>query len=354
MKKDSKIYVAGHTGLVGSAVLRKLEKLGYTNILTRTSSELDLTRQEDVEKFFAKEKPEYVILCAAKVGGILANATYPAEFIYKNLMIGLNVVNSAYKFNVKKLLNLGSSCIYPQNAPQPMKECYLLGGKLEETNEAYAIAKISIIELCKFYNIQYKTNFISVMPTNQYGIGDNFDMETAHLLPMILRRFYLAKLLSENDFEKIKLDLKKRKLGFGIDKNIDFSSNESIENALNKVGAYRDKVILWGDGSVYRELMCSDDLADACVFLMENKNAKDIGDFVNITAGNDIKLKDLFEMVKETVGFKGRIEYDATKPNGTFRKLMDDKKIKELGWKPKIDIRDGIKKFFKQYENGDA
>ena len=354
MKKDSKIYVAGHTGLVGSAVLRKLESLGYTNILTRTSSELDLTRQEDVEKFFEEEKPEYVILCAAKVGGILANATYPAEFIYKNLMIGLNVVNSAYKFNVKKLLNLGSSCIYPKNAPQPMKESYLLGGKLEETNEAYAIAKISIIELCKFYNKQYKTNFISVMPTNQYGIGDNFDMETAHLLPMILRRFYLAKLLSENNFEKIKLDLKKRNLGFGIDKNIDFNSQKSIEKALNKVGAYRDKVVLWGDGSVYRELMCSDDLADACIFLMENKNFTDIGDFVNITAGNDIKLKDLFEMVKETVGFRGRIEYDATKPNGTYRKLMDDKKIKELGWKPKIDIRDGIKKFFKQYENGDV
>ncbi|MBR1545109.1 MAG: NAD-dependent epimerase/dehydratase family protein, partial [Alphaproteobacteria bacterium] len=253
MEKTAKIYLAGHTGLVGSAIHRKLLDLGYTNIITKTSSELDLTRQNDVEKFFMAEKPEYVILAAAKVGGILANSTYPAEFIYQNLMIGLNVVNSAYKAGVKKLLNLGSSCIYPKNAPQPMKEEYLLSGSLEETNEAYAIAKISIIELCKFYNKQYGTNFISVMPTNQYGIGDNFDMETAHLLPMILRRFYLAKLLSENNFDRIRFDLKKRKLGFGIDKDIDFSSDKSIEKALNKIGAFRDKVVLWGDGSVYRE-----------------------------------------------------------------------------------------------------
>ncbi|MCR5506944.1 MAG: GDP-L-fucose synthase [bacterium] len=354
MEKNAKIYLAGHTGLVGSAIHRKLLDLGYTNIITKTSSELDLTRQDLVEKFFEKERPEYVILAAAKVGGILANSTYPAEFIYQNLMIGLNVINSAYRFGAKKLLNLGSSCIYPKNAPQPMKEEYLLSGSLEETNEAYAIAKISIIELCKFYNKQYGTNFISVMPTNQYGVGDNFDMETAHLLPMILRRFYLAKLLSENNFDRIRFDLKKRKLGFGIDKDIDFSSDKSIEKALNKIGAFRDKVVLWGDGSVYRELMCSDDLADACIYLMQTKDFRDIGDFVNITAGDDIKLSKLFEMVKETIGFNGRIEYDKSKPNGTFRKLMDDKKIKKLGWKPKIDIRDGIKKFFKQYKDGEA
>ncbi len=354
MEKNSKIYLAGHTGLVGSAVYRKLLDLGYKNIITKSSSELDLTRQTDVEKFFETEKPEYVILCAAKVGGILANATYPAEFIYKNLMIGLNVIHSAYKSKVKKLLNLGSSCIYPKNAPQPMKEEYLLTGELEKTNEAYAVAKISIIELCKFYNKQYKTNFISVMPTNQYGVGDNFNMETAHLLPMIIRRFYLSKLLSENNFEKIKLDLKKRKLGFGIDEKIDFASNKSIEKALNQIGAFRDKVVLWGDGSVYRELMCSDDLADACIYLMQTKNVDDIGDFVNITSGCDIKLDSLFEMVKDIVGFNGKIEYDKTKPNGTYRKLMDDKKIKKLGWKPKIDIRNGIKKFFKQYENGEV
>ncbi|MBR4316697.1 MAG: GDP-L-fucose synthase, partial [Alphaproteobacteria bacterium] len=346
MEKNSKIYLAGHTGLVGSAIHRKLLESGYTNIITRTSNELDLTRQSDVEKFFMEEKPEYVILAAAKVGGILANSTYPAEFIYKNLMIGLNVIHSAYKYGVKKLLNLGSSCIYPKNAPQPMREEALLSGSLEKTNEAYAIAKISMIELCKFYNKQYGTNFISVMPTNQYGIGDNFDMETAHLLPMILRRFYLAKLLSENNFDRIRADLKKRKLGFGIDEKLNLDDDKSIEKALNKIGAFRDKVVLWGDGSVYRELMCSDDLADACLYLMETKNFDEIGDFVNITAGNDIKLSKLFELVKDTVGFTGKIEYDKSKPNGTFRKLMDDKRIKKLGWSPKIDIRNGIKKFF--------
>lgn len=354
MEKNSKIYLAGHTGLVGSAIHRKLLESGYTNIITRTSNELDLTRQSDVEKFFMEEKPEYVILAAAKVGGILANSTYPAEFIYKNLMIGLNVIHSAYKYGVKKLLNLGSSCIYPKNAPQPMREEALLSGSLEKTNEAYAIAKISMIELCKFYNKQYGTNFISVMPTNQYGIGDNFDMETAHLLPMILRRFYLAKLLSENNFDRIRVDLKKRKLGFGIDEKLNLDDDKSIEKALNKIGAFRDKVVLWGDGSVYRELMCSDDLADACLYLMETKNFDEIGDFVNITAGNDIKLSKLFELVKDTVGFTGKIEYDKSKPNGTFRKLMDDKKIKKLGWSPKIDIRNGIKKFFNQYKNGEA
>lgn len=354
MEKNSKIYLAGHTGLVGSAIHRKLLESGYTNIITRTSNELDLTRQSDVEKFFMEEKPEYVILAAAKVGGILVNSTYPAEFIYKNLMIGLNVIHSAYKYGVKKLLNLGSSCIYPKNAPQPMREEALLSGSLEKTNEAYAIAKISMIELCKFYNKQYGTNFISVMPTNQYGIGDNFDMETAHLLPMILRRFYLAKLLSENNFDRIRVDLKKRKLGFGIDEKLNLDDDKSIEKALNKIGAFRDKVVLWGDGSVYRELMCSDDLADACLYLMETKNFDEIGDFVNITAGNDIKLSKLFELVKDTVGFTGKIEYDKSKPNGTFRKLMDDKRIKKLGWSPKIDIRNGIKKFFNQYKNGEA
>ncbi len=353
MEKNDKIYLAGHTGLVGSAILRKLKKLGYTNIITKELNELDLTRQLDVENFFKNEKPDYVILCAAKVGGIMANQTYPAEFIYTNLMIGLNVINSAYKYNVKKLLNLGSSCIYPKNAPQPMKEEYLLSGELEKTNEAYAIAKISTIELCKFYNIQYGTDFISVMPTNQYGIGDNFNMETAHLLPMILRRFHLAKLLKENRFEEIKKDLKKYKLGWGLDDKIDFSDNKSIETILNKIGAFRDKVKLWGDGSVYRELMNSDDLADACIYLMNTKSFKDIGDFVNITNGDDILLSDLFKMVKDIVGFDGEIEYDTSKPNGTFRKLMDDNRIKKLGWSPAIPLKKGIKDFYELYKKGE-
>ena len=282
MKKDAKIYVAGHKGLVGSAIVRKLKEKGYTNIVTRSSKELDLTNQADTLAFFEAEKPDYVFLAAAKVGGIMANQTYPAEFIYRNLMIDANVIHSSYLTGVKKLLNLGSSCIYPRLAPQPMKEDCLLTSELEKTNEAYALAKIAAIKMCRYYNEQYGTNYISVMPTNQYGIGDNFNMETAHLLPMIMRRFHLAKLLSENDFENIRADLRKYKLGWGIDEQIDYENNASLEKALNQVGAYRDKVVLWGDGSVYREMMNSDDLADACVYLMENKDYKDIGEHVNI------------------------------------------------------------------------
>ena len=341
MEKDAKIYVAGHHGLVGSAILRKLKEKGYNNIITRSSHDLDLTNQAATDKFFEQEKPDYVFLAAAKVGGIMANQTYPAEFIYKNLMISTNVINSSYRHGVKKLLNMGSSCIYPRLAPQPMKEECLLTSELEKTNEAYALAKIAAIKLCRYYNQQYGTNYISVMPTNQYGIGDNFNMETAHLLPMILRRFHLAKLLSENNFEAIRKDLQKYKLG----------DNNSIEQALNQVGAYRDKVVLWGDGSVYREMMSSDDLADACVYLMENKNYKDIGEHVNITDGTDIQLKDLFSMVKEIVGYEGKIEYDTSKPNGTPRKQMDATRIKSLGWQPKIPLKQGIKQFYEWYVN---
>lgn len=347
MDKNSKIYIAGHKGLVGSAIHRYLLNSGYTNIIFKTSSELDLCNQSDVDRFFEAEKPEYVFLAAAKVGGIMANMTYPAEFIYKNLMISTNIIHSAYKYNVKKLLNLGSSCIYPKNAPQPMKEDALLSSALEETNEAYALAKISAIKLCKYYNLQYNTNFISVMPTNQYGKNDNYNMQTAHLLPMILRRFHLAKLLKENQFDLIKKDLNRYKLGWDLDEQI---TDNNLEEILNKIGAYKDKVVIWGDGSVYRELMISDDLADACVYLMENKNYDEIGEFVNITTGTDIKLKDLFEMVKNIVGFQGEIEYDTTKPNGTFRKLMDAEKIQKLGWYAKTNLEDGIKKTYNYYK----
>lgn len=349
MEKEAKIFVAGHKGLVGSAILRRLQKEGFKNIITKTPDELDLTNQAETLAFFEKEKPDYVFLAAAKVGGILANKTYPAEFIYINLMIATNVIHSAYKTCVKKLLNLGSSCIYPRLAPQPMKEESLLTGPLEETNEAYALAKISAIKLCRYYNEQYGTNFISVMPTNQYGEGDNFNMETAHLLPMIMRRFHLAKLLSLRDFDAIRKDLKRYKLGWGLDDSIDFESDESIEQTLNKVGAFSDKVILWGDGSVYRELMCSDDLADACFYLMQNKEYQEIGEHVNITNGDDILLKDLFELVKQTVGFDGEISYDTTKPNGTPRKMMDATKIKSLGWMPKISLNEGVKNFYDWY-----
>ncbi len=351
MEQKSRIYLAGHNGLVGSAIYRKLKENDYNNIIVSSSSDLDLTNQSAVDVFFAKEKPDYVILAAAKVGGIIANSTYPADFIYENLMIALNVINSSYKYKVSKLLNLGSSCIYPKNTHQPMKEDSLLTGELEKTNEAYSIAKIAAIKLCRYYNEQYGTNFISVMPTNQYGIGDNFNMETAHLLPMVIRRFHLAKLLRAKDFESIKRDLKRYKLGWNLDNSIDYSDNKSIESTLAKIGAYNNKVVLWGDGSVYRELMCSDDLADACIHIMENKNYKDIGELINITSGSDIKLRELFRIVKEIVGFEGDLEYDITKPNGMYRKLMDANKIKQIGWSPKINIEDGIKKFYKWYIN---
>jgi GDP-L-fucose synthase len=349
MDKNDKIYIAGHKGLVGSAIFRKLTEEGFTNIITRNSDELDLCNQAQTEEFFEIEKPDFVFLAAAKVGGIIANSTYPADFIYKNLMIATNVIHSSYKFGVKKLLNMGSSCIYPKHAPQPMKESCLLTSELEGTNEAYAIAKIAAIKLCRYYNEQYGTDFISAMPTNQYGEGDNFNMETAHLLPMLLRRFHLANLLKAGEFEKIKTDLKKYKLGWSLDETIDFNDNNSIIKALEQIGAYPDRVNVWGDGSPYRELMHSNDLADACVYLMQNKSYNEIGELVNITDGSDIQLKNLIEMVKEIVGFDGEIFYDTTKPNGTPRKLMDASKIKTLGWEPKIKLEDGIKKAYKWY-----
>lgn len=349
MNKKEKIYLAGHTGLVGSAILRKLQAEGFENIIMKNSSELDLCNQTQVNEFFEEEKPDYVFLAAAKVGGIIANSTYPAEFIYNNIMIASNVINASYKNKVKKLLNLGSSCIYPKFAPQPMKEDCLLTSELESTNEAYAIAKIAAIKMCRYYNEQYGTNFISVMPTNQYGPGDNFNMETAHLLPMLLRRFHLAKSLKHSDFKGITADLKKYKLGWGLDEAINVENQTSIINALSQIGAYPDKVIVWGDGSPYRELMHSDDLADACFYLMQNKDYNDIGELANITDGTDIQIKHLVEMVKEIVGYEGEIVYDKTKPNGTPRKLMDATKIKSLGWTPKISLNDGIKSVYDYY-----
>ena len=351
MEKNSKIYVAGHRGLVGSAIERRLRAEGYNNLILKTSSELNLENQKETEDFFNKERPEYVFLAAAKVGGILANSSYQADFIYKNLMISSNIINSCHKFGVKKLVNLGSSCIYPKNAPQPMKEDCLLTSPLEATNEGYAIAKIAAIKLCRYYNEQHGTNFISLMPTNQYGINDNFNMETAHLLPMLLRRFHLAKLLQAGDFNAIRKDLKARKLGYSLDETFDLNNNAALEDVLNKIGAYKDKVIVWGDGSVYRELMSSDDLADASVYLMQNKDYDEIGELVNITSGTDIKLSELYEIVKNIVGVPQKIEYDKTKPNGTFRKLMDDTKIKALGWSPKIELKEGIKKTYEWYQS---
>lgn len=349
MEKAAKIYVAGHTGLVGSAIMRRLQKNGYENLIVRAHAELDLTDQAAVMRFFEAERPDYVFLAAAKVGGIIANKSYPADFIYTNLMIGLNIVNAAYRTGVKKLMNLASSCIYPKDVKQPMKEECLLTGDLEKTSEAYSLAKISILKMCAYYNRQYGTDYLTVMPPNQYGIGDNFSMETAHFLPMIIRRFHLAKLLERRDFDGIRKNLKKDSLGWGLDAEIDFQNEESLEKACNAVGAYRDKVTAWGDGSVYRELMNSDDLAEICVELMNTKNASDLGEFINIGTGEDVQMKDLLNMVKQIVGFDGKIEFDSSKPNGVFRKLLDSSRMNALGIRPKQTIQDGIRNFYKWY-----
>ncbi|MFH1461705.1 MAG: GDP-L-fucose synthase [bacterium] len=345
MNCNSKIYIAGHTGLVGSSILKKLKALGYNNLITADFSQVDLRRQNDVESFFKKYKPEYVFLAAAKVGGILANDTYKAEFIYDNLMIATNIIHSSYKFGVKKLLNLGSSCIYPKNAQQPLKEEYLLSDYLEATNEPYAIAKIAAIKLCRYYNEQYSTNFISVMPTNLYGAKDNFNLETGHVLPMFIRKFHLAKLLSENNFEKILQDIKKYPLGFCFE----YTNNLALETFLKEIGIEKNRVILWGTGTPYREFLHVDDLVEAIIFLMQNFDYKDIGEIINIGSGIDLSIKDLAIMIKDIVGFKGLIEFDKTKPDGTHRKLLDVSKIKNLGWHANIDLKNGINKVYNAY-----
>jgi GDP-L-fucose synthase len=349
MDKTAKIYIAGHRGMVGSALRRRLQSIGYENIIDRTHSELDLTHQAEVDMFFEKEKPEYVFLAAAKVGGILANDTYKADFIYDNIMIAVNAVNSAYKHGVKKLLNLGSSCIYPKFAQQPMKEDALLTGILESTNEPYAIAKISAVKLCRYYNEQYGTNFISAMPTNLYGPNDNYNLETSHVLPAFIRKFHLAKLLRNKDFESIKKDLNTFQLGFNLD-GIECSKDEkSMKNVLEKIGITESCVQVWGAGEAYREFLYSEDLAEACVFLMRHYGHKDIGELVNIGTGKDLPIKDLAVLTKEIVGFEGAIKYDISKPDGTPRKLLDVGKIKNLGWEPKISLKEGIIKTYDWY-----
>ena len=306
MEKNSKIYIAGHKGMVGSGLERKLRKEGYNNIVKRTSSELDLRNQQAVNKFFVNEKPDYVILAAAKVGGIHANNTYRAEFIYDNLMIEANIIHASYLNKVTKLLFLGSSCIYPKMSPQPLKEEYLLSGYLEPTNQPYAIAKIAGIEMCDSYRAQYGCNFISAMPTNLYGTNDNFHPENSHVLPALIRRIALAK------------------------KNNDSS------------------VIIWGTGTPRREFLHVDDLADACFFLLQNYNEQGL---VNIGSGVDISIKELAELIVAEAGYKGHLVFDATKPDGTPRKLMDTSKINNFGWKSCVNLQDGIKKTLLEVEN---
>jgi GDP-L-fucose synthase len=341
LSRDAKIYIAGHRGLVGSAILRVLKKKKCHNIILRTSRELDLRSQRDTGKFFEKEKPDYVFLAAAKVGGIMANNTYKAQFIYDNIMIASNVIHSAYECGVKKLLNLGSSCIYPKLAPQPMKEEYLLTGLLESTNEPYAVAKIAAIKLCQYYNEQYNTNFISVMPTNLYGTNDNFSLETAHVLPALIRKFHIAKLLRNNNKEAVLQDIKKFPVGFNFPVDGKFNPVK-----LKKLGITSESVELWGSGNPYREFLHVDDLANATLFLMENYNENQ---FINIGVGEDQTIRELAEMVRTIVGFEGKILWDTSKPEGTPRKLLDVSRIKSLGWTPKITLEDGIRKTYEWY-----
>ena len=309
LDRTKKIYVAGHRGLVGSALVRKLKADGFLNIVTRTHEELDLTRQTEVENFFAREQPSYVILAAAKVGGIYANDTYPADFIMKNLQIECNVIDAAHKNGVEKLLFLGSSCIYPRECPQPIKEEYLLGGYLEKTNEAYALAKIAGLKMCAFYNQQYGTDYISVMPCNLYGVNDNFSLENSHVLPALMRKFHEAK-----------------------------EKNEPT-------------VTVWGSGRPLREFLNVDDLADACLFLMDHYKGNE---FFNVGYGKEITILELAEMMKRVTGFQGEIILDSSKPDGTPRKLTDISRLKEMGWKPKICLEEGLKQTYEWYKANQA
>jgi len=384
LSPNSKVFIAGHTGMVGSAIWRNLESKGYTNLIGKSSKELDLRNQQAVTDFFEKEKPEFVILAAAKVGGILANDTYRAEFIYDNLQIQNNVIHQSYVHGVKKLLFLGSSCIYPRNCPQPMKEEYLLTGELEPTNEPYAIAKIAGIKMCESYNRQYGTNFISAMPTNLYGPGDNYDLEKSHVLPALLRKFHLGKCLEENNWESIKSDLTKNPIN-GFDGS---ASKEQIFDLLKSHGititqpdslppdsylqspaAIRVVISLWGTGTPLREFLHVDDLANACTFLMEKNNiynasiksrssdvrhsTSDICDLppvLNIGSGKEISIKDLASHIKEIVGFKGEIQFNNTKPDGIPRKLLETTLLNQMGWEYNIELNHGIQSVYKIYK----
>ncbi|MEI8013187.1 MAG: GDP-L-fucose synthase [Candidatus Omnitrophota bacterium] len=367
MEKNSKIYVAGHNGLVGSAIWKNLQSKGYINLIGRTFAELDLRNQQAVSDFFALENPEYVILAAAKVGGIMANNVYRGEFIYENLMVQNNVIHQAYVNGVKKLLFLGSTCIYPKEAPQPMKEEYLLTGPLEHTNEPYAIAKIAGIKLCESYNIQYGTNFISVMPTNLYGPNDNFDLEKSHVLPALLRKVHLGKLLEDGNFAALAEDLQKEDAiketlsGIGVSSSIPRSSSSSFDSPVTRHPSLVT-VEIWGSGIPMREFMWSEDMADACVYLMELDNRSSViptkvwtqsqtaeASFVNIGTGIEISIRDLAHLVKKIVGFKGELIFNASKPDGTMRKVTDVSRLHSLGWKHKVNLEEGIVKYYQWY-----
>jgi GDP-L-fucose synthase len=372
LPRDAKVYIAGHLGLVGGGIWRAFQRHGYTSLLGRSIDELDLMNQAAVEEFFAKEKPEYVVLVAAKVGGIHANNTYRGQFIYENLMIELNVIHAAYRHGVKKLLFLGSSCIYPKLAPQPIKEEALLTGPLETTNEPYAIAKIAGIRLCDAYNRQYGTNFISAMPTNMYGPGDNYHPENSHVLPAMIRKMHLARALERGDFEELarvyrrELSVVSCQLSGTSNPTTQQPSNDQLVAWLSKSGITQTTInhqlttelSLWGSGTPKREFLYSDDLAEACVFLVEKVNYQDMAftdesgtvqSHINVGSGKEATIREIAETVKEVIGFKGEIAWDVSKPDGTPRKLMDSSRINALGWTPKVDLRAGIAKAYADY-----
>ncbi|GAB1430605.1 GDP-L-fucose synthase [Ignavibacteria bacterium] len=350
MDLNAKIYVAGHRGLVGSAIERRLQQVGYRNIITQTHTELDLRNQSDVAAFFKHERPDYVLLAAAKVGGIIANNTYKAEFLYDNLMIASNVIEQSYKYGVTKLINLGSSCIYPKFAAQPIPESALLGGELESTNEPYAIAKIAALKLCRYYHEQYGFNAISLMPTNLYGSNDNYNLETSHVLPALIRKMFLGKALREGNVNFLRKDISLVSLGYGCD---DAARNAEtiteIAAVLEKSGITSDAVTLWGSGLIRREFLHADDIADAAVFFLENHTAEDIGEILNIGTGRDLPIVELAERIRRAVGFEGKLEFDRSKPDGTPRKVLDVSRAAALGWQYKTSLEEGLDRVIKEY-----
>jgi GDP-L-fucose synthase len=359
VEKNAKIYVAGHKGLVGSAIVRRLEQGGYRNILLRTRQELDLLDQHAVFTFLKSEKPDYVVVAAARVGGILANSTYRADFIYENLVIETNLIHGAWLAGTRNLLFLGSSCIYPKHAPQPMPESCLLTGELEYTNEPYAIAKIAGIKLCESYNLQHGTNYLSVMPTNLYGPNDNFDLERSHVLPALLRKFHLGKSLMCGDWVSVRKDLDRWPV-----EGVSGSASESeILSLLSRYGVSLDRpdfstVTIWGSGTPRREFLYSDDLADACVFIMETVRSEEDGrknrgatrnTHINIGTGRDVSVRELAEMIIGITGFRGAVAFDSSKPDGTPRKLLDVEKLEKLGWSSSVGLSAGIRKMYDHY-----
>lgn len=353
MDKNRKIYIAGHRGLVGSAIMANLIQQGFNNLVGKSHCELDLMDPVAVRKFFEKERPEYVFLAAAHVGGIMANNTFRADFIYRNLQIQQNVIGESFRCGVKKLLFLGSTCIYPRDAVQPIREDSLLASPLEYTNEPYAIAKIAGLKLCESFNLQYGTNYIAVMPTNLYGPHDNFDLEKSHVLPAMIRKIHLAKSLDDNNLEAIRLDLEKRKV-----RGISGQSNEkTILNLLSEYGITTGSLKLWGTGTPLREFMWSEDMANACVYIMEHIDFTDLKDdsseirncHINIGTGKEISIKSLAELIAHAVGYTGKISFDSGNPDGTMRKLTDVTKLHRLGWEHKIELDEGVRRLYKWY-----